>query len=184
MNDNKELVELVDTTISNIRFDVITPDDYESASFVLKKSRRLLKIVDDKEKESTRPLNEGLKKVRDLFRPYKEKINSVITKLNTNMSVFRRRQEEEARKEQEKINAEAKPDDLFVPQAEPEIPQNTGVKIRKTYKFEVIDKAKIDVKYLIPDERTIQMLVTKLHEKAEDIVGTGSIRILFTETTY
>ncbi len=162
---------------------VDTEKRYEFAAVDIKEAKNMLKLVDSKEKSVTKPINEGLKNFRDFFRPAKTRLTSVIDRINSEMFTFRRRQEKEAREKQEEINKNVDKDDMFVPQAEVAIPK-TEVKVRRNYKFRVLDINKIDKKYMVPDEKLIQSLVTKNHDKAEFIVGMGSIEIYFTETTF
>ena len=178
--DTKELENKITTYKP---FEITTPPDYEKASLVLKETKAFLKVVDEKEKEVTAPLNEGIKKARLLFKPMKEKLNTVIYKLNDNMSTFRRKQEEEARKQQEEINKNIKEDDIFVPVVEPEIPK-TEIKIRTNWKFKVIDKSKLKQDFLIPDEKSIGEFVRKFKDDAHKWIGAGAIEIYKEETSY
>ena len=160
---------------------VNTPEDYEKSSQILKRARQMLKMVDEKEKEVTRPLNEALRKARELFEPLKQTLKQVISLLNSNLSAFRQRQLEEARKKQEEVNKVVKPDDLFKPVVEPEIPK-TEIKTRKLWKWKVVDKSQIKPDFLIPDEKTINEIVRKMHEKAEGLIG--GIRVYYEEVSY
>ena len=181
-----QVIEKVKTQVSkaieNVSFKVETPVEYEKASKTLKQARKLLRFVDEQEKIVTKPLNEGLRKARDLFRPWKVRLNQIIAELNANLSKFRQKQEEEAREKQRKLDEEAKPDDIFKPVVEPEIP-STNIKTRKVWKWRLKDKSKIKPDFLIPDTVTINELVRKLKDKAPAIIGEG-IEIYTVETNY
>ncbi len=164
-------------------FDIVIPGDYEKAALVLKGTKSMLKLVDEKEKEVTRPLNEGLKRARALFKPMKDKLNGVIGELGRNMFIFRRKQDEIARKKQVEIDKQASPEDIFVPQVETEVPK-ADVKIRKNYRFEIIDISKINSSFMVPDLKAIGEIVRGMKEKAVKHVGEGSIKIIVDETTY
>ena len=180
-----QVVEEVKTQVleatKGVSFEVNTPADYERAGEVLKQTRKLLRYIDQKEHEITKPLNDGIKKARALFKPWKQKVSEVISALNTNRSNFRRVQEEEAARKQTELDKMTKPDDIFHPVVEPEIPK-TNVRTRKVWHYKVTDLSKVDPKFLVIDHATVQGLVTKLHEGAEKIVG--GIKAYYTETDY
>ena len=182
MTQIEEVKTKVAQTITDTSFEIATPQDYERASLILKNTRQLLKYIDQKEKEVTRPLNEGLKKARALFKPWKMKVNEVIIKLNSSLNAYARKQREEAAKKQAELDKQTNPDDLFKPIAEPEIPE--VLKTRKIWKWRLKDKGKMKFDYLVPDEKTINELVRKLKDKAEKIIGEGSIEVFYEETHF
>lgn len=183
MNDQaKQLTDQALAVCDDLQnYTIATADKYEIAAKDLKMAKEMIKAIDDKRKEMTRPLDESKKKIMDFFRPVTTRLNSVVSKINVEMSSFRRKQEEIARQKNEAADEETGGEDMFVPQAEPAIPK-TEVRVRKTWKFKVVDKNKIDAKFLIPDEKTIRELVSKLKEKAVDIVG--GIEVYCEETSY
>lgn len=66
---------------------------------------------------------------------------------------------------------------VVAPVAMPVAPKVQGVATRKTWKYRIIDKAKIRPEYMLPDETTIQRLVTALKAAAPATVGAGSIEV-------
>lgn len=52
-----------------------------------------------------------------------------------------------------------------------------GVQVRRTNDFEIIDVGKIDRRFMVPDEKAIRQLVKSMGERAEKVVGEGSIRV-------
>ena len=184
--EQTKLIEDVKTRVTDIcqtaKFEVVSPVDYEKASIVLKNTRKLLRVIDEKEKEVTRPLWEGLEKARGLFKPYKEALNRVIRELNSQTAAFRRKQAEEARKKQAEFDKQVKPDDIFKPVVEPEVPKVEGLRVRKNWKYRVVDINKVDRKFLIVDERKVGEIVRAMKEKAVEIVG--GIEVFVEETTY
>lgn len=177
----KEYVEEVKKDVMTIQpFEIATQEDYVKAAEVIKQARKLLKNIDQKEKEATKPINQALKNIRNWFRPMKDQLKRVISELNSGMFKYKRIQEEERLKEEAKnkeIQPEEKSDIIFKPE---EI--KPDIRIRKVWKFKVVDKSKIKPDFLIPDEKAIGELVRKLHEKAIDLVG--GIEVYFEETAY
>lgn len=164
-------------------YKIETTEKYELAVADLKAAKELLKAVDAREKEITAPLNQGLKRARDFFRPAKNRLQAIIDKINSEMFSFRRAQEAEAKKKEEELAASAPEEELFTPEVKPDIPK-TDAKVRKNYKYELLDLTKVDGKFLQINDKLVSELVRKLHEQAEEIVGKGSIRVYFEETTY
>uniref|UniRef100_A0A6H1ZCA6 Uncharacterized protein n=1 Tax=viral metagenome TaxID=1070528 RepID=A0A6H1ZCA6_9ZZZZ len=160
---------------------ISTPDKYECAVVELKRAKTILKALDEEEKRITKPINDGLKKARDFFRPAKARLQEIIDKVNLEMSRFRAIQQKKAKEEQEKIDKQADREDIFIPQVEVNIPQ-TEVKIRKNYRYEVVNPAEIRPQFMCPDDKAIKEIVFKMKEKAVDIVG--GIRVYFTETSF
>ena len=178
-----EVKELENEVSQYKPFEVVTSEDYEKAAQVLKSAKSMLKVVDEKEKEVTRPLNEGLKKARALFKPFKEQLNGVVSKISGNMFAFRKIQEEEARKKQEELDRQKSPDDIFTPEVEVAIPK-TEVRVRTNWRFKVIDKSKLKPDFLIPDERSIGEFVRKFKNQASKWIGEGAVEIYKEETSY
>ncbi len=184
--EQTKVIEDVKNQVTDIcqtaKFKIVSPDDYEKASVVLKNTRKLLKAIDEKEKEITRPLREGIEKTRGLFKPYKEALNRVIRELNFQAADFRRRQAEEARKKQAEFDKQVNPDDIFKPIVEPEVPKVEGLRVRRNWKFRVVDINKVNKQFLIIDDRKVGEIVRAMKEKAVEIVG--GIEVFVEETTY
>jgi len=162
-------------------YKIVQPAEYEKASEDLRVAKRLLKAIDEKRREMTRPLDEAKKHIIAFFRPATDKLNQAIALINSEMAAFRRRQAEEAKKKEAELKETGQDSDLvFTPEVKPEIPKT--VKIRKVWRFRIKDKSAIKPDFLIPDEKTIGELVRKLHEKAVDIVG--GIEVYSEEVSY
>ncbi len=79
---SSELVQEADSLLALASSYVIdSPEMREAASADLKRVKALQKSVDDQEKSITRPINEGLKRVRDMFRAPKEWLDKAEAKL-------------------------------------------------------------------------------------------------------
>lgn len=73
----------------------------------LKKLKETAKAIDEREKEFTKPLNDTLKKIRDVFRPQKDAIDNMKSILERDKILpyqreLERRKREEAEREREK----------------------------------------------------------------------------------
>lgn len=64
----------------------------------------------------------------------------------------------------------------------PRAPKAEGVSGRVSYGFRIVDKSKIDRKFMVPDERSIRQLVKSMGVGAIAVVGEGSIEV-YEETT-
>ncbi len=164
-------------------YSITTPSKYELASSDLKKAKEVIKAIEERRKEMTRPLDESKKKIIGFFKPYVERLNGIVSTINREMSTFRRKQEEEARKKQEELDKQTNKDDIFTPQAEVEIPK-TDIKVRTIWKFKVIDKNKLKPDFLIPDEKSIGEFVRKFKNDAHKWIGEGAVEVYTEETSY
>lgn len=61
--------------------------------------------------------------------------------------------------------------------APPPLPKVQGVSVRDKWTWTLLDKSKLKPEFLIPDEKAIGAAVRSLMERAEDVVGAGSIRV-------
>lgn len=74
---------------------VTNQEEYDRAYEIGKKVSSLLKMIDDKEKSITKPINDSLKQIRDMFRPYKTQVEEVKTSIGITLNNYL---QEEARK--------------------------------------------------------------------------------------
>lgn len=56
-------------------------------------------------------------------------------------------------------------------------PKVSGVSTRETWTFEIVDEAKIERTFLMPDTAKIGAVVRSLHEAAEEVVGGIRVRV-------
>lgn len=173
-----EINEKIDT------YKIVNSGDYEKAVHLLKQMKELLKQLDERRKERTRPLDESKALIMEDYKPTQGKIDKIISVLNKWILEYRVNEEKKAIELQEKYEKEAKKNkDMFVPAVTADIPK-TDIKVRKTYQFKIINPDKIKKEFLIPDETKIRKLVERLHEQAIDLVGKGSIEIYIKETAF
>ena len=79
--------------------------EYDEALSVGKKVSALLKVIDTKEKAITKPINDSLKQIRDLFRPYKTQVEEAKTDIASKMSAYINAEESKRKIAEERIAA-------------------------------------------------------------------------------
>jgi glutamine synthetase adenylyltransferase len=89
------------TSVINIE----TPEDYEQVATLGKKLSAYIKNVDKKEKEITKPINDSLKNIRAMFKPFKETAENKKKEIKDAMAKYIYLQEEKRRKEEARITA-------------------------------------------------------------------------------
>lgn len=184
-NETQLMIKSVDILADNFsKFEITTPQNYETAAGYLKIAKAKIKELEAKRKAATIPLDNAKDEIMSWFRPSLEKGKKIIDAINDAMNNFKRQQEAIAAQKQKEIAAQAKDDDVFTPPVEVNVPKVEGLKTRTNWKFEVLDVDKLDKKFLMPNEKLIQSMVDKLHDQAGDIVGKGSIRIYTTQTNF
>jgi hypothetical protein len=170
------------------------PIAYEGAATFLKDVKSKFKELDEKEKAITKPINDGLKLIRDMFRKPKDLLTQAETALKRGMVTYQREQEriaaeaqrkadEDVRKERERLakleakaierGDETKAEQLAERQAavvapiiQTEKPKVSGISTRKDYDFEIVDAAKLPREYLMPDDKKIRKVVKALGAEA------------------
>lgn len=158
-------------------FLVKTEEDKIKAAEIRERVKQGLKTVEERRTAITKPINESLKSINDLFRPFKENLDGIVKHLDSQINLYMIEQEEIARKEREKIEARvekgtmkaetaaAKIEVLKDPKAT--VSTSTGGKLisTKVPKFEVVDVDLLPKEYLMADEKKIAIAVTKLRLK-------------------
>ena len=137
-------------------------EEYEQAVEFGKKVSKLIKMIDTKEKSITRPINESLKEIRAMFKPYKEQAETL--KNQTKQAMMSYIQAEEAkRKEQEaKITARVEKgtmrEDTAVAKLSTmeEEATNTTRNFTSVLRVEVLDIKQIPAEYLTVNETAIK----------------------------
>jgi seryl-tRNA synthetase len=105
MNEEKELSVIktqADKSLSEcISLIIKTTEDYAMADELRGKIKQVSKLIKEKKEEITKPINDSLKHIRDLFKPIETKNEQAIEFLDSKMISFRR--EEDARIKAEEI---------------------------------------------------------------------------------
>lgn len=189
--DTSKMIANMQTKITDL---VIDDDDAMSkSSDMAKQLTQLLKKVNEEEKKYTKPLNDTLKRLRDNFRPSKEKIDGIITALKQKQTKYllckKRREEELAQKRKEEFEAQALniAEDMekqgLKEQAEEVIntvanyqPQAVKVSsvgsiatsyIKRAIDFEVVDISKVNNYFLMVNDKAVKDFIAKLKFEIE-----------------
>ena len=167
-------------------YKVTTPEEFIGTGAILKRIKGKYAVLDDREKEITRPLEAAKKSVIALFKRPKAILDQLEAKIKQAMLTFEEKQEaerkakeEQLRKEQEaeakKLAAKAaktKDEDKkaeLLAQAEAtrnaapivatEAVKVDGISTVTNWGFEIVDQAKIPLEYQMPDEVKIGKVV-------------------------
>lgn len=184
----KALIALTNTIVAEAEsFKVATATQYADAGEVLKRIKGHQKSLEEMELSITRPINAGLKGIRDLFRSPRDLASRAESLVKRAMILFsdeqdwirredQRKADEAARKQQEKLQAQAakaaasgrteKAAELetraamtVAPIIHRDPPKIAGVSDRVSWKFEITDEATVPRNYCSPDERKIRGVV-------------------------
>ncbi len=98
----EQITKMMDVTSSLV---INNQEDYDRATEIGKKVSKLLKNIDDKEKAITKPINDSLKSIRDLFRPYKSQVETAKENIKKQMADYLRAEDEKRRIEEARIEA-------------------------------------------------------------------------------
>jgi len=109
--ENKEIVEVKDQVnkmsqaIASLPAVIVDQAGYDETQEIGKKVNALLKNIDKQEKMITKPINDSLKKIRDLFRPFKTQVTDVSNDLKSRRQVFINAEEAKRAKKEAQIAA-------------------------------------------------------------------------------
>jgi len=139
-----------------------TQDDYDQVTLLGKKVSAYIKSIDDKEKAITKPINDSLKQIRAMFKPFKEVAEAKKDEIKTVMSAYlaeeaKKRQAEEARLvarlERGTIKETTVVNKLATIEAESTVTSGTTTSVLKVKVLNIKD---IPEEYLIVDETKIK----------------------------
>lgn len=109
MEKHKEIVEVEDQVgkmseaIADLPEVITNQDEYDATYEIGKKVGVLLKNIDKQEKAITKPINDSLKKIRDMFRPFKTQVKGVSDDLKKRRQTWIDAEAKKARVEEERI---------------------------------------------------------------------------------
>lgn len=153
-------------------FVVKSEADKEKAAELINKMDNALKLVEERRTKITKPINDSLKSINDLFRPFKTQLEGGIKLVKQQVLLYVTEQEEIARKEAERIakrvekgtmkkeTAANKLDSIKSP-IEKVSSSGGGLNFRKVDKIRIVDVSLIPREYLVPDEDKIFDAVIK-----------------------
>ena len=144
---------------------------FEDATKVISWIAGVKKKIELKRKFFTQPLNEQVKKINVMFKEYSNPLSEADRIVRNKMLSYRKVQEEKQRKEQEKLDKEAKKiakkenipvEEVMEGNKAQEIPKTVGATtIKKVWTFEVEDEARVPRGFLMLDEPRIREAIRK-----------------------
>jgi hypothetical protein len=187
----KALIAQTDSILSEAEsYQVVTADDYSASAEVLKRIKGHQRKLEETEMSITRPINEGLKAIRDLFRSPRERAAKAESLVKRAMIAFsdeqerirreeQRRADEAARKEQERLQQQAakaaasgktekaagleeRAAAVVAPIVHRETPKVAGINTRAVWKFSIVDEKQIPREFLMVDESKIRKHVANM----------------------
>lgn len=151
----KELLSLVGS------FAITTHAELEGVTEVLAEVKKRWNALDEREKEITRPLNEGLKKARDLFRPAKDALAEAERQLKALVAGFHAREAEHNAKALAAGNVAAIA----------HVSDVRGTSVRYVTDFEVTDEKMIPRELCTPDPAKIKKYIADLGVTEGELPG-------------
>ena len=137
-------------------------EGYENAIDLVSKLKETGSEIKNKKESITKPLNEALRNVRDMFRPIETQFENAERIIKTKLLDYKRKKDEEARAEEAKVAARVAKGTMKLETAEKKMDsiervENTTrgqvgqVQIKKIRKVRVTNQESIPRKYLVPD---------------------------------
>jgi hypothetical protein len=180
--------------------EVTTPAKYEAAGNLLVIAKALKKeiveyfrplkaaakkshtLLCDREKDELGPVTEAQEVLTRGLDSYEEKIQREAEEQE---ALARKAAEEAAIERAEKLDAAGMHEEAEIALERggqvvapvPEAPKVKGLSSSKRWDFEIIDEAKLERAYTVPDVVKIRRVVTAHGESAPELVGRGSIRV-------
>lgn len=172
-------IEIVDeqvtkalTSAESIK-NITTPEEYEQAVEFGKKVSKLEKMIDTKEKSITKPINDSLKEIRNMFKPYKEQVSDLKSTIKTKLIDYANAQAKKRAEAEMKIEARVEKGTMRedtavakIGQLEESCPDTTGT-LTSVLKVEVIDIKDIPAEYLMVNESAIK----KAYREGTEVPG-------------
>jgi len=137
-----------------------TQEDYDNVTTLGKKISAYIKNIETKEKSITKPINDSLKEIRNLFKPFKEVAEAKKAEIKNAMITFVREEETKRKKEEERITKRVekgtmREDTAVNKLANIETPITTGT-TTSILKITVNNIKEIPEEYLIVNEAKIK----------------------------
>lgn len=133
---------------------ITTQEEYDRALTLTKNLKELVRLAKEKEQSFTIPLNDLIKKARDLFRPFTSMVESAETNTKQLMLKYIKQQQDELKKlESDFENGKIKRVSTFANKAAEFSAKKSGAK--KVWRAICDDPHKTPKKYLVPDIQAI-----------------------------
>lgn len=147
----KEVEKIEDTS----RFTITSQVKLEQAVEARKELSKVKKVLENQKQEIVGPLNQALKKTRDLFKPYEQRLDIVDNWLKEQMLKWEEIQEAERKKKEIEIETKIAEGEMSFEEAGKKIEKIEkkieAVPTREISKVEIVDKSKLPLEYLEPD---------------------------------
>lgn len=136
-------------------------EEYGACATLLTEIRGEVKSLTAQRDSVVKPINEGLKKLRALYKPALDSLGAAEQGIKTAMLTFRSEQER-LRSEAEAAAHEALAEGLHdlamvhIHDAAQEAPKATGVSARKVWKLRVIDLARVPREFMVVDTAALR----------------------------
>lgn len=131
---------------------VASHEDYEFAGELLRKVQGEVKRLEDRRTQITRPINEGLRSINELFRPVRGAWEGIAETLKSKMTAYRAVIEEQQRAAMAaEAGGTAAAKDMVLAQ-----PAATGVSTRRTLCWKITDEDAVGRHWCSPDPKKIQ----------------------------
>lgn len=148
---------------------ITSKDEMVKATTVLSNINKYVDSVKEQKDKLTKPINEALKNIKTMFKPLEESYEEAITIIRSKMTKYQTEETARVREEEAKIAARVKEGkgNLTIETAvskianieRPDVSVEVGsgtVQFVATKKFEIVNKSKIPLEYMIPDEVSIR----------------------------
>lgn len=155
-------IEKMSEAISKLPIVITSQEEYDATYEIGKKVATLLKNIDTKEKSITKPINDSLKEIRNLFKPFKTQVETVSDELKKRRQIFIQAEEEKKRIEEERIAKRVEKgtmrEDTAVTKLATieETKTDTRGGMTSVLRVKVLDIKLIPAEYLIVDESKIK----------------------------
>jgi len=166
MVDTQELT-LIKTRVSKLENQAVSvliesQDDYVNAVDIVSKLKETGSEIKNRKESITKPLNESLRNIRELFKPIEDQFANAERIIKEKILGYKRKKDEEARAEEAKIAARMAKGTIKLETAERKMVEierveNTTrgavgeVQIKNVRKVRISDESAVPRKYLVPD---------------------------------
>ena len=135
--------------------DITNVTEYAKAMEIMKELKALLKVTEEKEDSLVKPLQEVVKGIKNLFKPFSQSVLSLQMDIKSKMQMFVAANEAKERKlEADFESGKIKKVSTFVSKAADLTIVNSGV--RKIWKAVCVDESKTPRAFLVPNEVAIR----------------------------
>lgn len=147
---------------------IVTAEDNATAIDLVGKLKEAGSLIKNKKESITKPLNESLRNVRELFAPIEKQFAAAESIVKTKLLDYKRKKDAEARAEEAKIAARVEKGTMKLETAEKKIDniervdtttrteKGHEVQVKKIRKVRIVDATALPREYLIPDEVLIR----------------------------